>query len=79
MRETIPDEVPSVAGVWCSSTSRRRARIAACGRARSIALSAQSPSALNHFFKVENLASATRETALRQAAEDVEIKRLRKS
>jgi two-component system sensor histidine kinase KdpD len=33
------------------------------------------PAALNHFFKIENLA-ALRETALRQVAEDVEIKRL---
>jgi two-component system sensor histidine kinase KdpD len=33
------------------------------------------PAALNHFFKVENLA-ALRETALRHVAEDVEIKRL---
>jgi len=31
--------------------------------------------ALNHFFKIENL-SALRETALRQVAEDVEVKRL---
>jgi two-component system, OmpR family, sensor histidine kinase KdpD len=30
---------------------------------------------LNHFFKIENL-SALRETALRQVAEDVEVKRL---
>jgi two-component system sensor histidine kinase KdpD len=33
------------------------------------------PAALNHFFKIENL-SALRETALRQVAEDVEVKRL---
>ena len=33
------------------------------------------PAALNNFFKIENL-SALRETALRQVAEDVEIKRL---
>jgi len=33
------------------------------------------PAALNHFFKIENLA-ALRETALRQVAEDVEEKRL---
>ena len=33
------------------------------------------PAALNNFFKVENL-SALRETALRQVAEDVEVKRL---
>jgi two-component system sensor histidine kinase KdpD len=33
------------------------------------------PAALNNFFKIENL-SALRETALRQVAEDVEVKRL---
>ena len=33
------------------------------------------PAALNNFFKIENLA-ALRETALRQVAEDVEVKRL---
>ena len=33
------------------------------------------PAALNNFFKIENLA-ALRETALRQVAEGVELKRL---
>ena len=36
------------------------------------------PAALNNFFKIENLA-ALRETALRQVAEDVEVKRLVRS
>ena len=74
MRETVPDSVFGTADESCSSTSPPTRCSNGCGRARCIRPSAFQ-SALNNFFKVENL-SALREVALRQVAEEIEAKRL---
>jgi two-component system sensor histidine kinase KdpD len=74
VRETIPDEVLSSADevVFVDLTPEE---LIARLRAGKVYRAERVPAALNHFFKIENLA-ALRETALRQVAEDVEIKRL---
>ncbi len=74
VRETIPDEVLSAADEVVLIDLTPEALIARL-RAGKVYRPERVPAALNHFFKVENLA-ALRETALRQVAEDVEIKRL---
>jgi two-component system, OmpR family, sensor histidine kinase KdpD len=74
VRETIPDEVLSAADEVVLIDLTPEALI---GRLRAGKVYPQErvPAALNNFFKIENL-SALRETALRQVAEDVEVKRL---
>jgi two-component system, OmpR family, sensor histidine kinase KdpD len=74
VRETIPDDVLSAADEVVLIDLTPEALI---GRLRAGKVYPQErvPAALNHFFKTENLA-ALRETALRQVAEDVEVKRL---
>ncbi len=74
VRETIPDEVLSAADEVVLIDLTPEALIARL-RAGKVYAPERVPAALNHFFKVENLA-ALRETALRQVAEDVEVKRL---
>jgi two-component system, OmpR family, sensor histidine kinase KdpD len=74
VRETIPDEVLSEADEVVLIDLTPEALIARL-RAGKVYPQERVPAALNHFFKVENLA-ALRETALRQVAEDVEVKRL---
>ncbi len=74
VRETIPDEVLSMADEIVLIDLTPEALIARL-RAGKVYPSERVPAALNNFFKVENLA-ALRETALRQVAEDVEVKRL---
>jgi two-component system, OmpR family, sensor histidine kinase KdpD len=74
VRETIPDEVLSVADEVVLIDVTPEALIARL-RAGKVYSPDRVPAALNNFFKIENLA-ALRETALRQVAEDVEIKRL---
>ncbi|HEV7585382.1 MAG TPA: histidine kinase [Solirubrobacteraceae bacterium] len=74
VRETIPDDVLSAADEVVLIDLTPEALIARL-RAGKVYLPDRVPAALNHFFKLENLA-ALRETALRQVAEDVEIKRL---
>ena len=74
MRETIPDAVLSAADEVVLIDLTPEALIARL-RAGKVYPPARVPAALNNFFKIENLA-ALRETALRQVAEDVEIKRL---
>ncbi|HEX4186421.1 MAG TPA: histidine kinase [Solirubrobacteraceae bacterium] len=74
VRETIPDEVLSEADEVVLIDLTPEALIARL-RAGKVYRPERVPAALNHFFKIENLA-ALRETALRQVAEDVEIKRL---
>ena len=74
MRETIPDEVLSAADEVVLIDLTPEALIARL-RAGKVYAQERVPAALNHFFKIENLA-ALRETALRQVAEDVEVKRL---
>jgi two-component system sensor histidine kinase KdpD len=74
VRETIPDEILSAADEVVLVDLTPEALIARL-RAGKVYRSERVPAALNHFFKVENLA-ALRETALRQVAEDVEVKRL---
>jgi two-component system, OmpR family, sensor histidine kinase KdpD len=74
VRETIPDEVLSAADEVVLIDLTPEALIARL-RAGKIYPAERVPAALNNFFKVENLA-ALRETALRQVAEDVEVKRL---
>jgi two-component system, OmpR family, sensor histidine kinase KdpD len=74
VRETIPDAVLSAADEVVLIDLTPEALIARL-RAGEVDAPARVPAALNNFFKVENLA-ALRETALRQVAEDVEIKRL---
>src|ERR1700730_9235375 len=74
VRETIPDEVLSAAdevGLIDLTPEALSARL----RAGKVYRPERVPAALNNFFKIENLA-ALRETALRQVAEDVEVKRL---
>jgi two-component system sensor histidine kinase KdpD len=73
VRETIPDEVLSMADEIVLIDLTPEALIARL-RAGKVYAPERVPAALNHFFKIENL-SALRETALRQVAEDVEIKR----
>jgi two-component system sensor histidine kinase KdpD len=74
VRETIPNEVLSSADEVVLIDLTPEALIARL-RAGKVYRLELVPAALNHFFKIENLA-ALRETALRQVAEDVEIKRL---
>jgi two-component system, OmpR family, sensor histidine kinase KdpD len=73
-RETIPDEVLSMADEIVLIDLTPEALIARL-RAGKVYPAERVPAALNNFFKIENLA-ALRETALRQVAEDVEVKRL---
>ncbi len=73
-RETIPDEVLSMADEVVLIDLTPEALIARL-RAGKVYAPERVPAALNNFFKIENLA-ALRETALRQVAEDVEVKRL---
>jgi two-component system, OmpR family, sensor histidine kinase KdpD len=73
-RETIPDEVLSAADEVVLVDLTPEALIARL-RAGKVYRAERVPAALNNFFKIENL-SALRETALRQVAEDVEVKRL---
>jgi two-component system, OmpR family, sensor histidine kinase KdpD len=74
VRETIPDAVLSGADEVVLIDLTPEALIARL-RAGKVYPPERVPAALNNFFKIENL-SALRETALRQVAEDVEIKRL---
>ena len=74
VRETIPDEVLSAADEVVLIDLTPEALIARL-RAGKVYRPERVPAALNNFFKIENLA-ALRETALRQVAEDVEVKRL---
>jgi two-component system, OmpR family, sensor histidine kinase KdpD len=74
VKETIPDAVLAAADEVVLIDLTPEALIARL-RAGKIYPSETVPAALNNFFKIENLA-ALRETALRQVAEDVEIKRL---
>jgi two-component system sensor histidine kinase KdpD len=74
VRETIPDEILSAADEVVLIDLTPEALIARL-RAGKVYRPERVPAALNNFFKVENL-SALRETALRQVAEDVEVKRL---
>jgi two-component system sensor histidine kinase KdpD len=74
VRETIPDQVLSAADEVVLLDLTPEALIARL-RAGKVYRPERVPAALNHFFKIENL-SALRETALRQVAEDVEVKRL---
>lgn len=73
VRETIPDEVLSMADEVVLIDLTPEALIGRL-RAGKVYPSERVPAALNNFFKIENLA-ALRETALRQVAEDVEVKR----
>jgi two-component system sensor histidine kinase KdpD len=74
VRETIPDEVLSAADEIVLIDLTPETLI---GRLREgkVYRPERVPAALNNFFKVENL-SALREVALRQVAQDVEVKRL---
>jgi two-component system sensor histidine kinase KdpD len=74
VRETIPDEVLSMTDEVVLTDLTPEALIARL-RAGKVYRPERVPAALNNFFKIENLA-ALRETALRQVAEDVEVKRL---
>ncbi len=74
VRETIPDEVLSSADEVVLVDLTPEALIERL-RAGKVYPQERVPAALNNFFKIENLA-ALRETALRQVAEDVEVKRL---
>ncbi len=74
VRETIPDAVLSQADEVVLIDLTPEALIARL-QAGKIYPSERVPAALNNFFKIENLA-ALRETALRQVAEGVEVKRL---
>ncbi len=74
VRETIPDEVLSSADEVVLIDLTPEALIGRL-RAGKVYRPERVQAALNHFFKIENL-SALRETALRQVAEDVEVKRL---
>jgi two-component system, OmpR family, sensor histidine kinase KdpD len=74
VRERIPDEVLSSADEVVLIDLTPEALIARL-RAGKVYAPERVPAALNNFFKIENLA-ALRETALRQVAEDVEVKRL---
>jgi two-component system sensor histidine kinase KdpD len=72
-RETIPDEVLSAADEVVLIDLTPEALIGRL-RAGKVYRPERVQAALNNFFKIENLA-ALRETALRQVAEDVEVKR----
>jgi len=74
VRETIPDEILSSADEVVLIDLTPEALIARL-RAGKVYRPERVPAALANFFKIENL-SALRETALRQVAEDVEVKRL---
>jgi|HubBroStandDraft_2_1064218.scaffolds.fasta_scaffold04898_2 two-component system sensor histidine kinase KdpD len=74
VRETIPDEVLSAADEVVLIDLTPEALIARL-RAGKVYRPERVQAALSNFFKIENL-SALRETALRQVAEDVEVKRL---
>jgi two-component system, OmpR family, sensor histidine kinase KdpD len=74
VRETIPDDVLSAADEVVLVDVTPEALIERL-RAGKVYPRERVPAALNNFFKVENL-SALRETALRQVAEDVEVRRL---
>jgi two-component system sensor histidine kinase KdpD len=74
VRETIPDAVLSAADEVVLIDLTPEALIARL-RAGKVYRAERVPAALNNFFKIESLA-ALRETALRQVAEDVEVKRL---
>jgi two-component system sensor histidine kinase KdpD len=74
VRETIPDAVLSSADEVVLIDLTPEALIARL-RAGKVYRPERVQAALNNFFKIENL-SALRETALRQVAEDVEVKRL---
>jgi two-component system sensor histidine kinase KdpD len=74
VRETIPDELLSSADEVVLIDLTPEALIARL-RAGKVYRPERVPAALSNFFKIENL-SALRETALRQVAEDVEVKRL---
>ncbi|HEX4437787.1 MAG TPA: histidine kinase [Solirubrobacteraceae bacterium] len=74
VRETIPDEILSAADEVVLIDLTPEALIARL-RDGKVYRPDRVPAALNNFFKIENLA-ALRETALRQVAEDVEVKRL---
>ncbi len=74
VRETIPDEVLAMADEIVLIDLTPEALIGRL-RAGKVYPAERVPAALNNFFKIENLA-ALRETALRQVAEDVEVKRL---
>jgi two-component system sensor histidine kinase KdpD len=74
VRETIPDEVLSSADEVVLVDLTPEALIGRL-RAGKVYRPERVQAALNNFFKIENL-SALRETALRQVAEDVEVKRL---
>jgi two-component system, OmpR family, sensor histidine kinase KdpD len=73
-RETIPDEVLSSADEVVLIDMTPEALIARL-RAGKVYRPERVQAALSNFFKIESL-SALRETALRQVAEDVEVKRL---
>jgi two-component system sensor histidine kinase KdpD len=74
VRETIPDAVLSAADEVVLIDVTPEALIARL-RAGKVYRPDRVQAALNNFFKIENL-EALRETALRQVAEDVEVKRL---
>jgi two-component system sensor histidine kinase KdpD len=74
IRETIPDEVLSSADEVVLVDLTPEELIARL-RAGKVYAPDRVPAALNNFFKIESLA-ALRETALRQVAEDVEVRRL---
>jgi two-component system sensor histidine kinase KdpD len=74
VRETIPDAVLSDADEVVLIDLTPEALIARL-RAGKVYRAERVPAALNNFFKIENL-SALRETALRQVADEVEVKRL---
>jgi two-component system, OmpR family, sensor histidine kinase KdpD len=74
VRETIPDAVLSAADEVVLVDLTPEALIGRL-RAGKVYPSERVPAALQNFFKIENLA-ALRETALRQLAEGVEVKRL---
>jgi two-component system, OmpR family, sensor histidine kinase KdpD len=75
VRETLPDQVLSAADEVVLVDLTPPALIDRL-RAGKVYPAERVPSALNGFFRVENL-EALREVALRQVAEDVEAKRLR--
>jgi two-component system, OmpR family, sensor histidine kinase KdpD len=74
VRETIPDAVLAAADEVVLIALTPEALIARL-RAGKVYRPERVPAALSNFFKIENLA-ALRETALRQVADDVEVKRL---
>jgi two-component system, OmpR family, sensor histidine kinase KdpD len=74
VRETIPDEVIAAADEVVLIDLTPEALIGRL-RAGKVYPPERVQAALGNFFKIENL-SALRETALRQVAEDVEVKRL---